>query len=85
MGDGDNGAGILLQVLFQPCHRFGIQVVGGFVEQQDVRLFQQQAAKGHPAPLPTGDDVHRRVTRRAAQGIHGHFQPGIQVPCVQGV
>ena len=34
---------IVDQMLFQPSHRFCVQVVGRFVEQQNVRLFQQQA------------------------------------------
>ena len=35
--------------LLQPFHRFGIEVVGGFVQQQHVGLLQQQTAQGHAA------------------------------------
>ena len=34
--------------------RFGIQVVGGLVQQQHVRPRQEQAAQGYPAALTTG-------------------------------
>jgi len=32
MGDGDNGAGEIVQEALQPGHRFGIQMIGGFVQ-----------------------------------------------------
>jgi len=35
---GDHGALILLEVALQPEHGFGVQMVGGLVQQQDVRL-----------------------------------------------
>ena len=38
VGDGDDGALVLLQVALQPLDAFGIEVVGGLVEEQDVRL-----------------------------------------------
>ena len=38
MGDHQHRAGILLEVVFQPFHRFCVEVVGRFVEQQDVGL-----------------------------------------------
>ncbi len=41
VGDGDHGAFVLGEVVFQPSHAFGVQVVGGFVQQQDVRSLQQ--------------------------------------------
>ena len=40
---GDHGPGILLQMLLQPAPPFGIEVVRRFVEQQNIRLLQQQA------------------------------------------
>src|SRR5690606_23153539 len=49
VGDGDDGAGEAVQVLLEPVHGFGIQVVGGFVEQQHVGLGQQQLAQRHAA------------------------------------
>ena len=51
MRDADNGTGILLQMLLQPVDRLGVQVVGRLIQQQYVRLLEQQSAKGHPATL----------------------------------
>ncbi len=44
VGHGDDRALVVAQVAFQPGHRLGVEVVGRLVQQQDVRLFQQQAA-----------------------------------------
>ena len=47
--DADHSAREALQELLQPLHRFGIQVVGGLIQQQHVGLGQQQAAQRHTA------------------------------------
>jgi hypothetical protein len=54
VGDGDDGALVIREVVLQPGHALGVQVVGGFVQQQDVRRLQQQAAQGHTTALTTG-------------------------------
>ncbi|OPY17054.1 MAG: hypothetical protein A4E69_00063 [Syntrophus sp. PtaB.Bin138] len=85
VGDGDDRSLVRLQVMLQPGHRFCVQVVGGFVEEQDVGPLQEEAAEGHPPPLAAGENLHGGVSRRAAQGVHGHFQAGVEVPGVHGV
>ena len=45
VGYGYHRALVLLQVLFQPIDRLGIQVVGRLVEQQYIRLLDKQTAK----------------------------------------
>ena len=55
VGNGDNGAGEVVQVVFQPGDGFGIQVVGRLVEQQHVGVRQQQAAEGDAAFFPAGE------------------------------
>jgi hypothetical protein len=52
VGYSDDRAGILLDVALKPRDRFRVEMVRGFVEQQDVRLLQQQATQGD-APLFT--------------------------------
>ena len=42
MADDHHGTGIALEVILQPFHGGKIQVVGGLVQNQDIRLFQQQ-------------------------------------------
>ena len=85
VGHGDDGARVLLQMMLQPGHALGIEMVGGLVQQQDVGLLQQEAAERHPPPLPAGDHIDGGIRRRTAQGAHGHVQPGVQVPGVERV
>jgi len=49
-------------------------VVGRFVEQQHVRLLQQQAAQRDAALLAAGQLADHRVPRRQPQRIGGHVQ-----------
>src|SRR5690606_22548956 len=74
MGDGHHRARVALQELLQPFHRFGVEVVGGLVQQQHVRLGEQQAAQGDAALLAAGEVGDLRVPRRQAQGVGGDFQ-----------
>src|SRR5581483_11275427 len=45
VGHGDDRARIDLQVMLEPGHRFGIEMVGRLVEQKNVRLLQQEPAE----------------------------------------
>ena len=82
VGDRDDGARVLLQVLLQPLHALRVQVVGGLIEQQQVRLGQQQPAQRDPALLPAGQAGDLGVGRRAAQRVHGLLDLAVQVPGV---
>ena len=83
VGHGDHGAFILLQMLLQPQHRFGIQVVGRFVEQQNIGLLEQQPAQRHPPLLAAGEHAHLLVRRRATQGIHRDLEFAVEIPPVR--
>ena len=85
MGNGDNRTGEGGKEAFKPSHRLCVKVVGGFVEQQNVGRFQQQAAQGHAAAFTTRNLRNGHVAGRAAQGVHGHFKARIQIPDVLGV
>ena len=74
MGDGHHRAREALQELLQPVHRFGIQVVGGFIEQQHVGLGQQQAAQCHAALFTAGELRDHGLPGRQAQGVGSDFQ-----------
>ncbi len=85
VGDGHHGPRVLGQVPLQPGHGLGIQVVRGLVQQQHVRSFQEHPAEGHPPPFPSGQGRHVRISRRKAEGVHGHLQLPVQVPGVGGL
>ena len=82
VGDGDDGARVVLQVLLQPLDALCVQVVGGLVQQQQVRLGQQELTERHPAALATGQLCDGRIRRRAAQRVHRLLELTVQVPGV---
>src|SRR5690606_40984406 len=59
--------------------------VGRFVEQQHVRLGQQQASQRHAALFTARQIGDFPVVRRAAQGAHGLIDAAVDVPDVAGV
>ena len=52
MGNEDDVAGIFDQMVFKPLNAFGVQMVGRFIEQQHLGLFEQQTAQRDAAALP---------------------------------
>ncbi|KAF1858260.1 hypothetical protein Lal_00014761 [Lupinus albus] len=82
VGNADDGAREAQQELLQPFDGFGVQVVGRFVQQQHVRLTQQQLAQRHAALLAAGQHADLGVPRRQAQRVGGHFQLQVQVAAV---
>ncbi len=85
MGNGEHRARVGLQELLEPQHAFGVQVVGGLVQKQQVGGLQQQTAERHATALAAGEDAHRRVGVGALQRVHGLGELGIQIPPVGGV
>ena len=82
MGDGEHGAGVGGEVLLEPRHGLGVEVVGRLVEEQEVGLAQEQLAQGDAATLTTGEHRDVGVRRRAAQGVHRLLELGVQIPRV---
>ena len=44
VSDGNHSAFVLLEVLLEPVDRLGIEVVGRLVEEEHIRLLEQEAA-----------------------------------------
>ena len=82
MGHGDDGAVVGGEVLLEPQHRLGVEVVGGLVEQQQVGLLEEQLAQGDAAALTAGEDGDVGVRRGAAQGVHRLLELAVEVPRV---
>jgi hypothetical protein len=85
VGDRHHGAGILLEGSFQPGHRLGIEVVGGLVQEQQVRPGQKEAAQGHTTPLTTGELGDVGIPRRQSEGVHGDLEGALEVPGAGGI
>ena len=87
MADHQHRTGVTLEVIFQPFHGGKIQVVGGLVQNEDVRLFQQQLCQTQSCQFAAGE--HRNVLlpcilRKAHAGQH-LFDVHVHVVAVGGV
>ena len=85
VGDGHDRALVLGEVALQPADRLGVEVVGRLVEQQQVRLGQQQPRERDPPPLAAGERRDVRVAGRAAQRVHRLVDHRVEAPGVGGV
>ena len=75
VSDGDDRAGVVLQEALEPCDRLGVEVVGRFIEQQQVRRSQQQPAQRHAPALAAGERRDIRIRRRKAKRVHRQLDP----------
>ncbi len=78
VADEDQRARVVFQCQVQRFNGFHVQVVGGFVHDQHVRLLQDQLAEQHAALLTTGNHLHRLLDlvvgeQHAAQGATDHL------------
>ena len=85
MRDRDDGTRIVVEELLEPGDGLGVQVVGRLVQQQHVRLGQEQAAQGDAAAFAAGQFVDLRIPVRQAQGIGRHFEFAVDFPAVRRV
>ena len=68
VGDGDHGAPEGADIVLQPLGGLQVQVVGGLVQQENVRVLQDQAAQVHPGFLPAGQLVKQPLAHIAVDG-----------------
>ena len=66
VSDRNHRAGILLKVLLEPVDRLSVEVVGRLVEEEDIGLLEQEAAKSHAATLTTRESGNFLVFGRTA-------------------
>ncbi len=80
MCHGHDGARVLLEEALEPGDGFGIQMVGGLVEQQQIGLLEQQPAQRHAAALAAREVAHLGVAGRQAQRVHRLLERAIELP-----
>ena len=85
VGDDQHRAGVVAERPLQPGDALGVQVVGRLVEQQQVRLLEQQAAQRDAAALAAREIGHRAFRRRAAQRVQRHLHRAVELPAIRGV
>jgi hypothetical protein len=72
VGDGDDRSRILLEVMFEPSDSLRVEVVGWFVEEEDLGLFEEKAAESDAAPFAPGEKLDWSLgggQRRASMAI----------------
>ncbi len=84
VGDRDDGPAVLAEEPLQPLDRLGVEMVRRLVEQEQVRVLEQQPAERHAALLAAREPGHLGVVRRTAQGVHRDVDVAFQVPRVGG-
>src|SRR5271165_6523070 len=80
VGDDEDRARVGAQMAFEPVDRFGVEMVGRLVEQQQVRLFQQQSAERDAAPLAARKRADVGIVRRAAERVHRLLDLTVEIP-----
>ena len=85
MGDHDGHALVFLQVVFQPLHAFGVEMVGRLIQQQNIGLFEEQLAQRNAALFPARQLVDGGLARRATQRVHGNFKLIVERPAIDCV
>ena len=82
MRDGDDGARVLGEVPLEPRDGLGVEVVGRLVEEQQVRLLEEDLAERDAALLAARDLRHVGVGRRQAQRVHRDLELAVELPRV---
>ena len=77
---GDDGARVFGEVALEPGHGFGVEVVGGLVEEEQVRPLQQNLAERDAALLAARDLGDVGVGRREAQRVHRDLELAVELP-----
>ena len=87
VADHDQGGALAHQVVLQPLDRFHVQVVGGLVEQQKIRLLQQDLAQGQPHLPAAGVVAHQVLGFGQGETDRGHepVDARVELIAVQGL
>ena len=82
MRDGHHGTWIGVEELLEPENRLRVEMVGRFVEEQQVRGLEKQTAQRHATTLASGETRDGSVGVRALEGVHCLRELTVEVPAV---
>ena len=84
---GEDGAPKLGNILLQPHGSLKVQVVGGLIQQEDIRILQDQAAQVHPGLFAAGKLREKPAAHGVIDGeaICHLADGGIGVPASQSL
>ena len=79
----DDRAGEALEKAFEPVDRLGIEVVGGLIQKQEIRLGSQRTAESDTALLSAGERPDQGIKRRSVQRTGKGFDAGLEIPAIR--
>ncbi len=85
VGDDNDRARVLPQLVLEPGYRLSVEVVGRFVEKEQVGFFQERLAESNAAALAARKGRNVGVVRRQHQRVGGDVELAVDLPCVLGV
>ena len=85
VGDGDDGALVLLEVPLEPGDRLGVEVVRRLVEQQQVGRASSRRQSATRRRSPPESSSTSASAGGQAQRVHRAVERGVEVPGVGGV
>ena len=82
VGDGQNGALVVLQELLEPQNALGVEVVGRLVKKKQVGGFKKKLAQSDAPALAAGKVIDHLVGVGALKRVHCLGKLAVQVPAV---
>jgi hypothetical protein len=83
--DGHDGARIFREMALEPRDGLGVQMIGGLVQEEQVRPLEENLAERHPPTLAARDLRDVRVAGREAQRVHRDLELVVELPGVGGL
>jgi hypothetical protein len=84
VGDEHDGAGVFLEVALEPGDAFGVEMVGGLIQEQEVGALEQDFAKGDAPAFAAREGGNVCIAGGQAHGVHGDFDTAIEIPALGG-
>ena len=81
----DDRAFVTREMLLQPLHTLGVEMVGRLVKKENIRFLQKQTRQRDATALATGKMIHHLIARRTTQRVHRHLDLRTHVPSAERV
>ena len=79
MADHHNATGKIFKGLLEGSQRIDIQVIGGFIQQQDIGCLLQHQGQMYPVALAAGQQAHFFLLIRTGKIESRHIGPGVDL------
>ena len=85
VGHQHQGAAEATQIALQPLDPVGIEVVGGLIEQQHIRIGHQGGRQGHPLAIPPRELAHLALAIVDPQPLEHLLALALQIPGLEAI